>query len=558
MERFCCCQRCLEFVCLFDCAMAMMNPGAQPGGSGGVLNQGATEEKGENARLSSFVGALALVELVSTTLGPRGQDKILMSAGGDVQVTNDGATIVRSLAIDNGCAKVLVNIASVQDDEVGDGTTSVCCLAGELLRQAEKLLDVKMHPQTVIGGFRKAAAAAATALEGAAVDNGSDQAAFKQDLLNIARVTLSSKVLSQARDHFSNIAVDAVLRMQGSTNLDHIQLIKKPGGSLADSWLEEGFILEKKLGVGQPKRIENAKILVANTAMDTDKIKLYGSRVRVDSLTRVAEIEEAEKAKMFEKCDRILAHGCNVFINRQLIYNRPEQYFTTKGVMAIEHADFDGIERLSLVTGGEIVSTFDEPDAVTLGHADVVEEAMIGEDVVIRFVGCKAGEACTIILRGASMQLLDEAERALHDALCVLSQTVKETRTVLGGGCAETLMAHAVDELARKTAGKESLAIEGFAHALRALPGIIASNGGFDSSDLVARLRAAHASGDTTAGLDMDRGAIGDMRKLGITESYKLKSQMLASATEGAEMVIRIDSIMKAAPREREDPHPHM
>lgn len=481
-----------------------------------------------------------------------------MSAGSDVQVTNDGATIVRSLAIDNGCAKVLVEISKVQDDEVGDGTTSVCVLAGELLRQAEKLLENKMHPQTVIGGFREAAGAAADALEKAAVDNGNDKDAFRIDLMNIARVTLSSKVLSQARDHFAKIAVDAVLRLQGSTNLDHIQLIKKPGGSLAESWLEDGFILEKKLGVGQPKRIENARILVANTAMDTDKVKLYGSRVRVDSLSRVAEIEEAEKAKMIDKCDRILAHNCNVFINRQLIYNRPEQYFTTKGVMAIEHADFDGIERLALVTGGEIVSTFDDPEAVLLGHCDVVEEAMIGEDTVIRFVGCKAGEACTIVLRGASMQLLDEAERALHDALCVLSQTVKETRTVLGGGCAETLMAQAVDDLARNTPGKQSLAIEGFAHALRALPGIIASNGGYDASDLVARLRAAHAGGDTTAGLDMDRGVIGDMRKLGVTESFKLKNQMLSSATEGAEMIIRIDSIVKAAPRERDNPHPHM
>lgn len=486
-------------------------------------------------------------------------DKILISGGGDIQVTNDGATIVRSLAIDNGCAKVLVDISKVQDDEVGDGTTSVCCLAGELLRQAEKLLDdKKMHPQTVISGFRAASVAAAQALESAAIDNGGNEEAFKTDLLNIARVTLSSKVLSQARDHFSHIAVNAVLRLKGSTNLDHIQVIKKPGGSLADSWLEEGFVLEKKLGVGQPKRIENAKILVANTAMDTDKVKLYGSRVRVDSISRVAEIEEAEKAKMIQKCDRILAHGCNVFVNRQLIYNRPEQYFTSKGIMAIEHADFDGVERLALVTGGEIVSTFDDPDTVKLGHADVVEEAMIGEDTVIRFVGCSAGEACTIVLRGANMQLLDEAERSLHDALCVLSQTVKETRTVLGGGCAETLMAHAVDDLARNTPGKQSIAIEGFAHALRALPGIIADNAGYDAAELVSKLRAAHAAGDSTAGLDIDRGTVGNMRKLGITESFKLKRQMLASATEGAEMIIRVDDIIKAAPREREDPHPHM
>lgn len=523
-----------------------------------VLNQQATEEKGEHARMSAFIGALAITDLVKTTLGPKGMDKILQSQGGDVQVTNDGATILNAIAIDNAAAKVLVEISKVQDDEVGDGTTSVCCLAGELLREAEKLLEIKMHPQTVIAGYRLASRVAAEALEASTVDNGRDAELFRLDLMNIARTTLSSKILSQARDHFAAIAVDAVLRLHGSTNLDHIQIIKKAGGSLADSWLEEGFILEKKLGVGQPKRIENARILVANTAMDTDKVKIYGSRVRVDSLLRVAQIEDAEKAKMIAKCEKIVAHGCNVFVNRQLIYNRPEQFFTSKGVMAIEHADFDGVERLALVTGGEIVSTFDEPEASQLGTCDVVEEAMIGEDTVIRFVGCAAGEACTIILRGANTNLLDEAERSLHDALCVLSQTVKETRTVLGGGCAETLMAHAVDELAKRTSGKVALAVESFARALRALPGIIASNAGFDAADLVAQLRAAHAEGNSTAGLDMEKGCIGDARKLGITESFKLKRQMLASAVEGAEMIIRVDDIIKAAPRQRDNPHPHM
>ncbi len=543
----------------------MMN--VNPGGGGApfgmnvmpnVLNQAATEEKGEHARLSSFVGALAITDLVKTTLGPKGMDKILQSQGGDVQVTNDGATILNSISIDNAAAKVLVDISKVQDNEVGDGTTSVCCLAGELLREAEKLLDIKMHPQTVIAGYRLAATAAATALEASTVDNGSDPEAFRMDLLNIARTTLSSKILSQAREHFAKIAVDAVLRLKGSTNLDHIQIIKKSGGSLADSWLEEGFVLEKKLGVGQPKRIESAKILVANTAMDTDKVKIYGSRIRVDSLTRVAEIEEAEKAKMIAKCEKIVKHGCNVFVNRQLIYNRPEQFFTSKGVMAIEHADFDGVERLALVTGGDIVSTFDDPDKVTLGKAAVVEEVMIGEDTVIRFTGCAAGEACTIVLRGANMNILDEAERSLHDALCVLSQTVKETRTVLGGGCAETLMAQAVDELAKVTAGKKSLAVEAFARALRALPGIIASNAGYDAAELVTQLRAAHAEGKKDSGLDMEKGCVSDVRKLGITESFKLKRQMLASAVEGAEMIIRVDDIIKAAPRERDDPHPHM
>lgn len=537
----------------------MASPGnARFGMNPSVLKERASEEKGENARLSSFVGALAITDLVKTTLGPKGMDKILQSAGGDVQVTNDGATILSSISIDNAAAKVLVDVSKVQDDEVGDGTTSVCVLAGELLRQAEKLLDSRIHPQTIIAGYRIAAAAAAIALEKSAVDNGKDPEKFREDLMNIARTTLSSKVLSQARDHFATIAVDAVLRLRGSTNLDHIQIIKKSGGSLADSWLEEGFILEKKLGVGQPNRVENAKILIANTAMDTDKVKIYGSRVRVDSLKRVAEIEDAEKEKMIKKCEKILAHGCNVFVNRQLIYNRPEQFFTSKGIVAIEHADFDGVERLALVTGGEIVSTFDDPSSVKLGTAKVVEETMIGEDTVIRFSGCAANEACTIVLRGANMQLLDEAERSLHDALCVLSQTVGETRTVLGGGCAETLMAHAVDETAKKTAGKQAFAVEGFARALRALPEIIAGNAGYDANELVAQLRAAHAEGNSSAGLNMDEGCIGDVRVLGITESFKLKRQMLASAVEGAEMIIRVDDILKAAPRERDDPHPHM
>lgn len=523
-----------------------------------VLKENASEQRGENARLSSFIGALAITDLVKTTLGPKGMDKIIQSAGGDVQVTNDGATILNKLQIDNPAAKVLIDVSKVQDDEVGDGTTSVCVLAGELLREAEKLLEQRLHPQTIIAGFRIAVDSAAKALEKSALDNGSDPEAFRQDLLNIARTTLSSKVLAQARDHFANISVDAVLRLRGSTNLDHIQIIKKSGGSLSDSWLEEGFILEKKLGVGQSTRVENAKILIANTAMDTDKVKIYGSRVRVDSLKRVAEIEDAEKAKMLAKCDRIIAHGCNVFVNRQLIYNRPEQYFTSKGIVAIEHADFDGVERLALVTGGEIVSTFDNPDNVKLGSADLVEQAMIGEDTVIRFVGCAANEACTIVLRGANSQLLDEAERSLHDALSVLSQTVGETRTVLGGGCSETLMAHAVDEVAKTTSGKKSLAVEAFARALRTLPGIIAGNGGYDSNELVSQLRAAHAEGNNASGLDMERGCVSDVRKLGITESFKLKRQMLASAMEGAEMIIRVDDILKSAPREREDPHPHM
>jgi len=282
--------------------------------------------------------------------------------------------------------------------------------------------------------------------------------------------------------------------------------------------------------------------------------KIFGSKVKVDNTQSLADIETAEKEKMIEKCKKIVDHGINCFINRQLIYNLPEQYFTEKGVMSIEHADFEGIERLALVTGGEIVSTFDHPELVQLGTCKLIEEIMIGEDKVIRFSGVAVGAACTIVIRGATTHMLDEAERSLHDALCVLSQTAsKETRTVLGAGCSEIIMASAIDELAKKTPGKKAMALESFARALRMIPTIIADNGGYDSSELVSQLRAEHYRGNITAGLDMRNGTVGDVEKLGVVESFKVKQQILLSAAEAAEMILRVDDIIKAAPRKREE-----
>jgi len=453
-------------------------------------------------------------------------------------VTNDGATILKAIALDNAAAKVLVNISKVQDDEVGDGTTSVAVLAAELLREAEKLVDKKIHPQTIIEGYRIASHAALTALGKSAVDHSNNQEAFKKDLLAIARTTLSSKVLSQDRSHFAELACDAVLRLKGSSDLSHIQIIKKAGGKLDDSYLDEGFILDKKIGVNQPKRLEKAKILIANTAMDTDKIKIFGARVSVGSTSKLAELEKAEREKMKAKVEKIKAHGINCFINRQLIYNWPEQLFADAGIMSIEHADFDGIERLALVTGGEIASTFDHPDQVKLGYCDLIEEVIIGEDTLIKFSGVAAGQACTIVLRGATEQLLDEAERSLHDALAVLSQTVKEPRTTLGGGCAEMIMARAVENAAMKIDGKKQIAVASFAVALRQLPTILADNAGYDSSELVAKLRTAINDGMMTYGLDLmtPGGGVADMREMGVIESYKLKRAVVTSASEAAEV----------------------
>lgn len=375
--------------------------------------------------------------------------------------------------------------------------------------------------------------------------------------MNIARTTLSSKILSQHKDFFSKLAVDAVLRLKGSGNLDAIQITKIQGGTLEESFLDEGFLLNKKVGMHQPQRVENAKILIANTPMDTDKIKVFGSRVKVDNVSQIAELELAEKEKMKDKVDMICGHDMNVFINRQLIYNYPEQLFADKGIMAIEHADFDGIERLALVTGGEIVSTFGNPDKVKIGKCDLIEQVQIGDETLLKFSGVPLGEACSVVLRGATEQIIGEAERSLHDALCVLTSTVKEPRTVFGGGCSEMLMARAVDEMAAKTAGKEARAMESFASALRQLPSIIAENGGYDSAQLTSELKAAHNSGQNTIGLNMYEGQIGCMSDLGITESFSVKRQVLVQASEAAEMILRVDDILKAAPRPRKEDRGH-
>lgn len=358
-----------------------------------VLNENASDEKGEFARLSTFIGAIAVADLVKSTLGPRGMDKILQpqsTEGGNekIIITNDGATILKNVYLDNPAAKILVDISKTQDTVVGDGTTTVAVLAGELLREAEKLIIQKMHPQIIISGYRLARDRAREVLLKIALSNKEDKVQFRQDLVNIAMTTLSSKLLTHEKEFFANMVVDAVLRFKEGANLESIKVLKKMGGSLKDSYLSDGLILEKTISTGCERIRKNCKIMVANTPMDYDKIKIYGSRVKVDSFDKVAEIEMAEKEKMKNKVEKILNHKIDVFINRQLIYNYPEQLMVEKGVMVIEHADFDGVERLSAVTGADIVSTFDNPENVKLGQCDLIEEIFIGEDKLIKFSGC--------------------------------------------------------------------------------------------------------------------------------------------------------------------------
>ena len=355
------------------------------------------------------------------------------------------------------------------------------------------------------------------------MDNFDDQVAFEKDLKNIAMTTLSSKLLLHDREHFASLAVNAVLRLKGSAEMSYIKIIKKAGGTLGDSFLADGMILEKTISTGCKHRMENPRVMVANTPMDHDKIKIMGSKVKVDSMAKIADIEEAEKRKMKQKVDKILAHKPDVFINRQLVYNYPEQLLADAGVMVIEHADFDGVERLSAVLGSDIISTFDTPETAVLGSCELIEEMMIGEDKVIKFSGCQRNEACTVVLRGSGSHILDEAERSLHDAICVLMAAVKNHKTIYGGGNSEMRMSLAVDELAKSMSGKQAIAVEAFATALRQMPTIIADNAGYDSAELVTNLRSEIVNGNLTAGLNMFEGKVDSMKELGVTECFRVK-----------------------------------
>lgn len=387
---------------------------------------------------------------------------------------------------------------------------------------------MRIHPTHIISGWRAARDCARKKLKEIARDNSSNAAKFREDLLNIAKTTLSSKLLTQDKEHFAELAVDAVMRLKGSTNLSYIQVIKKLGGSIKESFLCEGLILEKNISVGCQRTLKDCRVLVCNTPMDYDKVKIYGTRVRVESLEKVQEISEAEREKMREKVDKIAAYKPNVFINRQLIYNYPEQLLVEKGILVIEHADFEGIERISAALGAEIVSTFNSPERAeeVLGVCGSIDEILIGEDKVIKFSNCKRNEACTIVLRGASQHILDEAERSLHDALCVLVQTVKNKLVVYGGGNSEMQMSQACMELAQNVKGKEALAIQAYAKALRQLPTIIAENGGYDSTELIQNLEVELRT-KKECGLNMNNGTVGSMDELCVTVNTNNNAGML-------------------------------
>ena len=483
-----------------------------------------------------------VVDFIKTSLGPRGMDKLMVSESGGVKITNDGATILKNIKKDGIVVNILNEVCSVIDQEIGDGTTTLCCLVGELMIEAEKLINMNVHPQLIVQGFRIAAREAIATINSNSFDNSKNLELFCADLLDMARTTLNSKVVATQKELFARIALKAVLKLKGSTDLNRLNIIKKCGGSLKDSFLDEGFILNKKIEYNQPKKIKNAKILIVNTALDSDRIKINGVKIKVKSISNLARIEIGEQKKLLDKCRKILTHGINVIVNRQLIYNRQERFFSDHGILSIEQADFDGIEKLALCTGAEIASTFDEPSKIKLGLCKIVEEVVIGDEKYIRFGGCANQGSCSIVIRGSNEQIIDEAERSLHDALSILIQSIKNPKYIWGGGYSEMKIGNSIEYLSKKFQCKKSLSIASFAIAIQRIPEIIMENAGLESIFLINKFKKNLKKGEECC-FNAENEDISCAKISGLIENSKLKTQIILAAVEAVEMIIRIDKM---------------
>jgi len=517
-----------------------------------ILREGATRRRGKEAQRSNMTAARIIAEVVKSTLGPRGMDKMLVDSLGDVTVTNDGATILDEIDVQNPTAKMMVEVAKTQDDEVGDGTTTAVVIAGELLKKAEELIDENIHPTTIVGGFKKAAEKAMEALNeiGVPVDL-EDKATLKK----VAVTAMHSKgVGASQRDHFAEISIDAVKQIaekrgeKDVADIDNIQLTKKEGKSLLDTQLVRGIIVDKEVvHPGMTKSIKNPKIALLDCALEIEKTE-FSAEIRINDPTQMKAFLDEETRMMKAMADKIKASGANVVMCQKGIDDTAQHFLAKEGIMAVRRIKKSDVEKLARATGGKVVTNLDDLKAEDLGHAGLAEERRIGEDKMVFVEGCKDPKSVAILIRAGLERLVDEAERALHDSLSVVADVINKNKVVAGGGAVEAELAKRLRDYAAKVGGREQLAIEAFAHALETIPRTLAENAGLDPIDIMVALRSAHERKDGLwMGVDVFTGETKDMMKQGVIEPVRVKEQAVKSAVEAASMILRIDDVIAAA-----------
>ncbi|AGB01782.1 thermosome subunit alpha [Methanoregula formicica] len=511
-----------------------------------IVKEGTTRNRGEEAQNSNFAAAKAVAAAVRSTLGPKGMDKMLIDGIGDITITNDGVTILKEMDIEHPAAKMIVEVAKTQDDEVGDGTTSSVVIAGELLKSAEGLVVQGVHPTVITEGYQMAAEKALSILDGIAVTvKPTDTAMLKK----ISITALSGKNAEVRKDLLSDIIVKAVTSVtdaDGKADLAHINVTKKVGGSADDTTLIEGMAIDKeRVHPAMPKSVTDAKILILNAALEFKKTEV-NAKINISTPGQAAAFLDEEEHMVRAMVDKVVKSGATVLFCQKGIDDLAQHYLAKAGIFAVRRVKKSDSENLARATGANLVTSLDAITKNDLGSAGLVEEKKVSGDDMIYVSKCKNPKAVSIVVRGGTVHVVDELERAIHDALMVVSVVVEGKKVVAGGGAPEVELSLRLREHAATVGGRAQLAIEAFAASVEIIPRTLAENAGVDAINILVALRSAHQAGKKTVGLDADAKKPADMLKAGVVEPLRVKTQAISSATEAAVMILRIDDIIAA------------
>ena len=520
---------------------------SQTGGVPVLIMREGSGSKGKDVQRNNIMAAKTIAEAVKSSLGPKGMDKMLVDSSGDVTITSDGRTILDNMSVDHPAAKMMVEVAKTQDAEVGDGTTTSVIVAGELLGKAEDLINKGVHPTVIVEGYNKAANKALETL---------DKIAFpvkptgKEFLMKVAATSMASKLVSENKEQLADIVVKAVLHVaqkvgdEYTVDLDDIMVEKKPGESMSETKLIEGVVLDKEVvHSDMPKRVEKAKIALLENALEIEKTK-FDAKINIERPEQMESFLREEENMLKAMVEKIVASGANVVICQKGIDDLIQHFLSRKGILAVQRAKESDMKKLAKATGGKPVINIEGLLKSDLGFAEVVEERKIGDDKMTFIEGSKNPHSVAILIRGVDKRFIDEAERSLHDALCVVRDVVQAPKIVAGGGAPEMEIARALRSYAETLPGREQLAVRSFGEAMEIVPLTLGENAGLDPVDLLLELRTRHEKGEKWAGVDVFEGKIKDMRALEVYEPLTVKKQTIKSATEAATMILRVDDVI--------------
>jgi len=526
----------------------------QQGSAGGmpvlILKEGASQTKGRDAQKNNIAAAKLISEVVKSSLGPRGMDKMLVDGLGDVTITNDGATILKEIDVQHPAAKMMVEISKATDNEVGDGTSSVVVLAGALIEKAEELITKDVHPTIIVDGYRKSAQKSIEIFNQLAqkIDGGN-----KSELIKVAKTSMQTKLVSKESNELSEIVVNAALQVSESNDsgylvdIDDVKVEKKAGGSLRDTKLIKGIVLDKEVvHGGMPKRIEKAKIALVNSALEIEKTE-FDAKINISSPDQMKMFLEEENKMLKNMVDKIISSGANVIICQKGIDDVAQHYLAKSNILAVRRVKESDMTKLARATGARTVNNLEDLNSKDLGSADLVEERKVETDKWVFIEGCKHPKAVTILIRGGSQRVVDEADRSIHDALMVTKDVMEKPFIVAGGGSPESFVAGKLRDWSSTLSGREQLAADKFAESLEVIPLALAENAGMDPIDTLTELRSKQAKGSKWSGIDARSGKIVDMSKLDIVEPLSVKEQIIKSATEVASMILRIDDVIASS-----------